>query len=226
MKTAQWQAMIEGLLEAVLLVDPVELRIQAANQAANLLLNVQSGSLIGKAVVELAASPEDLFFWEDVAAGLSDNIFSETLLQREDRSIIQVERQVTLIRIDMDSSIYVVAIRDHSNQRQVENELEKLIAELRATLESTADGILVTDLDAAIRSYNHLFAKLWGLPEELLTQRDDAAIYAWMDKCMVDASHYSERLGIIKRSPLVEATDVLILRSGKILERVTLPQYA
>ncbi|CAN5764774.1 EAL domain-containing protein [soil metagenome] len=226
MKTAQWQAMIEGLLEAVLLVDPVELRIQAANQAANLLLDVQSGSLIGKAVVELAASPEDLFFWEDVAAGLSDNIFSETLLQREDRSVIQVERQVTLIRIDMDSSIYVVAIRDHSNQRQVENELEKLIAELRATLESTADGILVTDLDAAIRSYNHLFAKLWGLPEELLTQRDDAAIYAWMDKCMVDATHYSERLGIIKRSPLVEATDVLILRSGKILERVTLPQYA
>ncbi|HTD02828.1 putative bifunctional diguanylate cyclase/phosphodiesterase, partial [Undibacterium sp.] len=99
-------------------------------------------------------------------------------------------------------------------------------AELRATLESTADGILVTDLDGAIRSYNHLFAKLWGLPEDLLTQRDDAAIYSWMDKCMVDAGHYMERLGTIARSPLMEATDVLVLRSGKILERVTLPQYA
>lgn len=226
MKTIHWQALIEGMLEAVLLVDPIQLHILAANRAAHDLLHLPPLTLNGKPVVDLAAAPEDLFFWEDVAAGLSDNIFSETLLQRADGSTVQVERQVTLVRLGMDTSLYVVAIRDHSNQRRVENELEKLIAELRATLESTADGILVTDLDGAIRSYNHLFAKLWNLPDDLLTQRDDGAIYAWMDKCMVDAGHYSERLGSINRSPLMESIDVLILRSGKILERVTLPQYA
>ena len=122
--------------------------------------------------------------------------------------------------------MYVLAIRDHTDQRQVESELEKLISELRATLESTADGILVTDLDGSIRSYNHLFAKLWGLPEDMLTSRNDAAVYAWMDNCMVDASHYNERLAQIRRSPLMEASDVLVLHSGKVLERVTLPQYA
>ncbi|WP_394778031.1 EAL domain-containing protein [Undibacterium sp.] len=226
MKPHRWQPLIEGMLEAVLLVDPIQLRILGANRSAHTLLRLPADSLMGTAVVELAAAPEDVFFWEDVAAGLSDNIFSETLLQRQDGSTIQVERRVSLVRVGLDNSVYVVAIRDHTSQRQVENELEKLIAELRATLESTADGILVTDLDGAIRSYNHLFAKLWGLPEELLTQRDDAAIYSWMDKCMVDAGHYMERLGTIARSPLMEATDVLVLRSGKILERVTLPQYA
>jgi diguanylate cyclase (GGDEF)-like protein/PAS domain S-box-containing protein len=226
MKTAQWLALIEGMLEAVLLIDPLQLRVLAANRAAHELMKSPPNALTGIPVVELAAAPEDLFFWEDVAAGLSDNIFSETLLQIADGSTIQVERRVTLVRLGTDTSLYVMAIRDHSDQRRVENELEKLIAELRATLESTADGILVTDLDGAIRSYNHLFAKLWGLPDELLTQRDDGAIYAWMDKCMVDASHYSERLGSINRSPLMESTDVLVLRSGKILERVSLPQYA
>jgi diguanylate cyclase (GGDEF)-like protein/PAS domain S-box-containing protein len=225
-KAHAWLPLIEGMLESVLLVDPIQLRIMAANRAAHALLKLPAGALVGKGVVDLAAAPEDLFFWEDVAAGLSDNIFSETLLQREDGSTVHVERRVTLVRMGVDNSMFVVAIRDHSGQRRVENELEKLIAELRATLESTADGILVTDLDGAIRSYNHLFAKLWCLPDELLTQRDDAAIYAWMDKCMVDASHYMERLGTITRSPLMEATDVLVLRSGKILERVTLPQYA
>ncbi|MCU6434417.1 EAL domain-containing protein [Undibacterium sp. Jales W-56] len=226
MKAPQWQALIEGMLEAVLLVDPIQLMVLAANRSAHQLLQLPNGALIGKPVIELAAAPEDVFFWEDAAAGLSDHIFSETVLQLADGSRIQVERRVTLVRIGMDSTMYVVAIRDHTNQRHVENELEKLIAELRATLESTADGILVTDLEGGIRSYNHLFAKLWTLPDELLTQRDDPAIYAWMDKCMVDASHYSERLGAINRSPLMEATDVLVLRSGKILERVTLPQYA
>ena len=226
MKTAQWLALIEGMLEAVLLIDPVQLRVLVANRAAHELMKSQPNGLTGIPVVNLAAAPEDLYFWEDVAAGLSDNIFSETLLQIADGSTIEVERRVSLVRLGTDTSLYVMAIRDHSDQRRVENELEKLIAELRATLESTADGILVTDLDGAIRSYNHLFAKLWGLPDELLTQRDDGAIYAWMDKCMVDAGHYTERLGSINRSPLMESTDVLVLRSGKILERVTLPQYA
>ncbi|MES2040919.1 MAG: EAL domain-containing protein [Pseudomonadota bacterium] len=226
MKAHPWQSLIEGLLEAVILVDPIQLRIVAANKAIHRLLQVPPDSLFGKGIVDLAAAPEDLFFWEDVAAGLSENIHSETLLKRADGSIVQIERRVTLVRIGLDSSVYVVAINDHSNQRQVENELEKLIAELRATLESTADGILVTDLDAAIRSYNHLFAELWGLPDDLMTQRDDKAIYAWMDKCMLDAGQYEERLGTITRSPLMEATDVLTLRSGKVLERVTLPQYA
>ena len=226
MNVLQWQALIEGMLEAVLLVDPVQLRIIAANQSAHHLLELEEKSLIGTPVVDLAAAPEDIYFWEDVAAGLSDNIFSETLMRLPSGEAIHVERQVTLIRLGGNTSIYVVAIRDHTGQRRIENELEKLIAELRATLESTADGILVTDLDGGIRSYNHLFAKLWNLPDELLTQRDDSAIYSWMDKCMVDTAHYSERLGAIRRSPLMEATDVLVLRSGKILERLTLPQYA
>ncbi|MBI3713673.1 MAG: EAL domain-containing protein [Burkholderiales bacterium] len=226
MSKGQWESLIEGMLEAVLLVDPVQLHVVAANRAAHLLLGLEPETLMDTPVVDLAASPEDMYFWEDVAAGLSNNIYSETLLRRFDQSVVHVMRRVTLIHLDADTALYVVAIRDHTDQRQVESELEKLIAELRATLESTADGILVTDLDGSIRSYNHLFAKLWSLPEELLTQRNDNAIYAWMDNCIVDASHYNERLASIRRSPLLEATDVLVLHTGKVLERVTLPQYA
>jgi diguanylate cyclase (GGDEF)-like protein/PAS domain S-box-containing protein len=226
MMPGQWDALIEGMLEGVLLVDPLQLEILAANRSAHKLLGLSANSLVGMPVVELASSPEDMFFWEDVAAGLSNNIYSETLLRRADGSIVQVVRRVSLVHLDQATAMYVVAIRDHTDQRHVETELEKLIAELRATLESTADGILVTDLDGGIRSYNHLFAKLWNLPDELLTQREDGAIYSWMDQCMVDASHYNERLAAIRRSPLLEANDVLVLHSGKILERVTLPQYA
>ena len=226
MKIQSWQPLIEGMLEAVWLVDPIEFRIMAANRAAETLLGVKHGSLVNKPVVDLAATPEDVFFWEDVAAGLSKNIFSETLLRKDDNTTIQVERRVTHVQFGHESSLYLVAIRDHSSQRKVENELEKLIAELRATLESSADGILVTDLEGAIRGYNHRFAELWNLPEALLTIRDDPAIYAWMLQCIVDTNHYSDRLSAINRSPLLEANDTLALRSGKILERVTLPQYA
>ena len=226
MKHCDWQPLIEGMLEAVWVVDPIELRIVAVNRAAETLLGAEPGTFISQPVIDLSATPEDMFFWEDVAAGLSDQIFSETLLRRRDGTTVQVERRVSLIKTGQDASVYVVAARDQSAQRQVENELEKLLAELRATLESTADGILVSDLEGAIRGYNQRFAEMWDLPQELLTQRNDAAVYAWMHQCVLDTEHYAERLGTITRSPLLEASDVLVLRSGHVLERVTLPQYS
>jgi diguanylate cyclase (GGDEF)-like protein/PAS domain S-box-containing protein len=220
------QPLLDGMLEAVWLVDPIELRIQAVNRAAETLLGAEPGAFIGRPVIDLSATPEDMFFWEDVAAGLSDQIFSETLLRRQDGTTVQVERRVSLIKTSQDAAVYVVAARDKSAQRQVESELEKLIAELRATLESTADGILVSDQEGGIRGYNQRFAEMWNLPQELLTQRNDAAIHAWMYQCVLDTEHYAERLGAINRSPLLEATDVLVLRTGHVLERATLPQYA
>ncbi|MEW9900805.1 EAL domain-containing protein [Chitinivorax sp. PXF-14] len=225
MKANLLAPLLEGLLDAVWLVDPLELRILMANQAAESMLGVARGGLAGKAVIDLVSTPEDVFFWEDVAAGRSDQILSETMLNRPDGATLRVERRVSRMQVDHES-MYVVAIRDYSDQRRVENELEHLIAELRATLESTADGILVIDPAGNVRGFNQRFAELWDLPEHLLTRRDDTAVFAWMSTCVLDADRYVERLAVIARSPLIESTDVLMLKTGKVLERVTLPQYA
>ena len=96
--THAWEGLIEGMLEAVLLVEPVQLTVVAANRAAHKILGVPSHSLPGRSVIDLAAAPEDMFFWEDVAAGLSNNIYSETLLRRADGQAIHVMRRVSLVR--------------------------------------------------------------------------------------------------------------------------------
>ncbi len=225
MRAIAWAPLIEGMLEAVWVVDPHTLRILAVNQAACQLQGLHSADMLGRPVVEMTAAPEDIFFWEDVAAGQSDHIQSETLLRRADGQAVQVERRVSRVRVDEVNQCYVVGILDHSEQRRVEGELEKLVAELRATLESTADGILVCDLDGAIRSYNQHFALLWDIPEPLLVDRDDASIHAHLASQVADGENYSQRLRQITRSPLLEGNDVLVLRSGRVLERVTLPQY-
>ena len=221
-----WLPLIEGMIEAVWVVDAVELRLLAVNQNAAKLLGMEAAALVGKPVVDLAATPEDVYFWEDVAAGLSDRILSETLLVRSNGSTVPVERRVSRINFEDSRAVFIVGIRDQTEERRAESELEKLVAELRATLESTADGILVTDLDGAIRGYNQRFAEMWDIPPDLLTQRDDAAIYGWLARHVVDAGTYAARLAAISRSPLLETSDVLGLRSSKVLERVTLPQYS
>ena len=222
----QLQALIEGVLEAVWLVDPLDLRIVAVNRAAESLSGLEREQMIGQPVVNFAATSQDLFFWEDVAAGRGDSIYSETLVTRPDQSVVQVDRRVSQLRADGAPSLLVVAMIDRSAQHRVEQELETIIAELRATLESTADGILVLDMEGAIRGYNHRFAELWDLPDVLLTRRDDAAVLAWLNQHVLDPDSYSERFSQIRRSPLLEAEDMLMLRSGRMLERVTLPQYA
>lgn len=223
---AQVQPLIDGMLEAVWLVDPIDLRVIAANTAAEALLGVPAGALGGRHAVELVDTPEDLAFWEDAAAGLGDRILSETLITRGDGSTVPVERRISRVRLGPGWSIYLVALRDRSEQQHAEDELEKLIAELRATLESTADGILALDMHGAIRGYNQRFAELWGLPRGLLTRRDDQAVFAWMHHGVVGREAYEQRLALIAQSPLMEANDTLVLRSGKVLERSTLPQYS
>ncbi|AFL74393.1 sensor domain-containing protein [Thiocystis violascens] len=221
-----WQALIEGLIEAVWLVDPFDLRIVAANRVAVELLGMTRETMVGRPVIDLACTPEDLFFWEDVAAGRADHLLSETLLRHRDQTLVTVLRRVSRVKCANGLSFYVVGIANQSEQRAVENELEKLVAELRATLESTADGILVTDLDGAIRGFNQGFAEMWKLPEALLTERDDAGVYGWMARSVLDPGEYAARIAAIGHDPLLEASDVLALRHGTVLERVTLPQYA
>jgi diguanylate cyclase (GGDEF)-like protein/PAS domain S-box-containing protein len=220
------QALIESVLEAIWLVDPVDLRITAVNRAAETMIGMQRDQLVGKPVVDIVSTSQDLFFWEDVAAGRSRAIRSDTLLRRSDGEIRQIERRVSLIQIDGGSSCFLVAMVDRSDQRAAEQQLENIIAELRATLESTADGILVVDMDGGIRGFNQRFSELWELPEGFLSERNDARVFEWMADRSGDPEGYRARMGQIIRSPLLEANDVLVLRTGRVLERVTLPQYA
>ena len=222
----RWQPLLEGMIEAVWLVDPLEFRVVAANRNAALMLGMEAGELLGTPVVELAATPEDQFFWEDVAAGRTDSIFSDTLLLLKDGSTIPVERRVSQVRLSADLVVYLVAISNKSEQKRVEQELEILLAELRATLESTADGILVTDTNGAIRGYNQRFAELWKIPQELMTRRDDAATHLWMVHNVLNGDEYASRLSAIAESALAETRDVIMLRDGCILERVSMPQLA
>ena len=120
--------LLEGLLEAVLIVDGLDLRVHLANTAASRLLGIGVGELIGSPVIDLAVTPEDIFFWEDVAAGLSNEILSETSLRRADGTTVKVDRHVSRVVLEQGNVFYVVAIFDQSEQQRVEDELEKLVA--------------------------------------------------------------------------------------------------
>lgn len=224
MTPADCGALLDAMIEAVCLVDAKTLRIVAANQVLARLVGQEQHAFLGKPVIELTTAPEDVFFWEDVAAGLADSILSNSLLRCCDGVAIPVERKVSRVWLTAEEPVYLVGMRDLREQRQAEEQLEERMAELRATLESTGDGILVIGLSGAIRHFNRRFVELWNVPRELVEARDDTALFAHLTACVQDEVAYRQRLDQLTNDPDLQCTDVLLLRSGRMLERVTLPQ--
>ena len=227
MSYLHWTALIDSLLEAVWLVDARTRRIVYANRAAAALQHAPLQDICGTLVTDWTTGPEDALYWDALAHDEGQHqLHSETDLLRSDGSTVQVLRRITPLPSEANAALYLVAMQDQSEQQATQQRLEHLLAELRATLESTADGILVCDLDGRIRAFNRLFAQLWDLPNTLLTQQNDESIHRWLASRVTDPEGYRLQLGLLQRSPLLQTTDVLLLQNGRLLERITRPQLA
>ena len=60
---------------------------------------------------------------------------------------------------------------DRNNK--ADKELEKSLSILKATLDSTTDGILVVDKKGNIESFNDKFLEMWKISESIIKQMDD-----------------------------------------------------
>jgi PAS domain S-box-containing protein len=222
-----WPALIEAMLEAVCLVEPEGLRIVAANGAAGRLLGIDPAELVGRDMLATAATPEDEAFWQRVAdKGGTAHILSDSFVTRAGGEAVPVVRRVSRIEPAPGNALYVVALYDRSEQMRIEAAAAASTAELAATLESIADGVLVIDLAGQIRNFNRRFSALWELPEEMLLLRADDEVFDWMRGRVESPAEYVRRLAEIEADPMLRATDTLRLRSGALLERATLPQLS
>jgi PAS domain S-box-containing protein len=142
----------------------------AANAAAESLFGMSTEALCKTDALALAATAEDVAFWEQAATLLTEPVEAQTLISRPDGQLVQVQRRVSLVRpgVGTRHGIYLVILRDRSDELRTQAELEERISELRATLDSTTDGILVTDMAGRITNFNQQFVSLWGVPEPLM----------------------------------------------------------
>ena len=138
-----------------------------------------------------------------------------------------VERRVTRVPQGTQAgTVFMVSMLDRSVQDATERELQTLLSELRATLDSAADGMLVCSLDGRVRAFNQRLAQLWSIPRDRLLERNDAAVYEHMANQVIGARQYAERLAAIAREPLQDSIDVVELRGGMVLEMRSVPQLS
>lgn len=116
-------------------------------------------------------------------------------------------------------------LRAEIRERQAaEDELRQTVSLLTATLESTADGILVVDANGRIKGHNKRFAVMWQIPDSVLESGDDDQTLAFVLSQLEDPDGFLTKVRELYDTPAAESFDVVHFRDGRIFERHSNPQ--
>jgi len=111
---------------------------------------------------------------------------------------------------------------DITAHKQAQSRLQETLSLLGATLESTADGILVVDASGHVTHYNRRFAEIWGLADDVLRAGDQVLDHVAGQVMPRDEFLVELRTRDVDRDPT--PVEVLELRDGRMLERSSQPE--
>ena len=113
---------------------------------------------------------------------------------------------------------------ENQTRLQTEKQLQQAVSLLNATLDATADGILVVSTEGKISSCNGKFLEMWGIGyESAIGQRDEDLLAQALPQ-LQDSAEFLTKVRELYSSPEATSFDVLHLKEGRIFERYSHPQ--
>jgi PAS domain S-box-containing protein len=103
-------------------------------------------------------------------------------------------------------------------------ELEKSLSLIRATLDSTADGIIVTDMEQRVQAWNSRFLEVLSIPPELMEQWVEGNFFRHVAQQMVNPQPLKERLERLNIDPYETSQDEFIFKGSQFFECYVGPQ--
>ena len=98
----------------------------------------------------------------------------------------------------------------------------KTNSEFRAILDSLIEGILVVDNENKIKLFNSTFTEMWGIPQEIVEQRNDDILIKFVLNQLTEPEHFLKKVRFLYGSDL-EDKDQLTFKDGKVFERNSFP---
>jgi PAS domain S-box-containing protein len=119
---------------------------------------------------------------------------------------------------------YVGTYEDISERKQAEQTLQKSLSLLTATLDSTADGILVVENTRHLQTFNQKFLDMWLVHRDHTGDCNSCQLLDQVKEQLVDPETFIARVEELYSQPEATAMDILRFRDGRIMERYTQPQ--
>ncbi|MGB8492662.1 MAG: PAS domain S-box protein [Bacteroidales bacterium] len=150
---------------------------------------------------------------------------TENRYVKKDKSVIWGSTTISVIRNNNYEVLYfLVMVEDISMRKLAESQLEKSFSLIKATLESTADGILVVDNDGRIVEYNQKFTDMWHIPREILEINEDNRALGYVMDQLSEPEKFVKQVKKLYKHPGETTFDLLQFKDGRIFERYSQPQ--
>ncbi len=144
---------------------------------------------------------------------------------------MQAEEEEKLLRsvaIQNAKSILLARQRAEEELVRAKDALERKTEELagslsmmRATLESTTDGILVTDADGIVTGFNKRYVQMWGIPRTIMEAAKHYLLVEANSRKFADPNAFKAKVQAIYANAYPETFDLLNLADGRTFERFT-----
>jgi PAS domain S-box-containing protein len=207
----------------LLLVDPSTLAMCEASWPTLRLLGYRREALLGRPITDIECGLVDAAFWTQVLEGGPVEVRNaESSYRCANGEILSAIRTVSRVSGDGKGWL-VVRAEPLDSAHRIGDELAAAVSLLQAALEATADGILLTDRAGGIMNMNQRFARMWGLPDELLLEREDRAIFGFVARQLSDPEAYLAESARIAPDSEGETFDILHLADGRLFERKSMP---
>ena len=212
------QIILENTPQGILSI--ADNRVFYANPAALLILHVGLEQLLGNYLDKVLDAATWLKLAPFLKAG-TDKVGNghETVLKIHDRYIIP-----QCLTMHEDPGNQVVLLLDITERELAEEELKKSLSLLSATLESTADGILVVDRQGKIVRWNQKFAEMWRLSPEELAVGDDIRTINPVLAQLADPTRYPDTLPEVQTRPEQALFEQIEFADGRVFEHYSQPQ--
>jgi diguanylate cyclase (GGDEF)-like protein/PAS domain S-box-containing protein len=115
-------------------------------------------------------------------------------------------------------------LHDITERKLADLKIKKSMSLLQATLESTADAMLVVDLNNTWRLHNQQFIDLWKIPEEIVAANDDKSALSFVLDQLEDAESFLNKVRELYATPHARSFDTIQFKDGRVLERFSIPQ--
>jgi len=109
-----------------------------------------------------------------------------------------------------------------SKRKRAEETLRNNEAMLRATLESTANGVLVVDGRGRVVHSNNRFLEMWGIPDELIQTGDDDKLLEFVLNQLKEPQAFLKKVRNLYTSP-DSNHDTIMFKDGRVFDRYSHP---
>jgi two-component system, sensor histidine kinase and response regulator len=200
----------------------------SCNRKFELFFGAQEPEILGKTDYDFFdKDAADCFRRHDAIALLARKSCTneEWLTLACDGSRILVETIKTPVRDASGRIIGVLGIaRDMTVRKQLDDALQATLSLLNATLESTADGILVTDLQGNLTRWNQKFVDLGNIPAGLLSVKPDKKVLTHLSSLLFQPAGFLNEVTESYRHPERSSSATLYFCDGRVFELYSQPQ--